>query len=379
MHDGANPPLRTWLATPLLPEVSDAIDRLRRAPDVLRVAVMPDVHLGTDVCVGVALATSTAIYPQAVGGDIGCGMLAVAFDGDAGALDDPGRAVDVLAAIGRAVPARRRQRRATIALPPALGAATLSTPALEALRRGAGALEFGTLGGGNHFVELQADSDGRLWLMIHSGSRAIGPAIRDRHLAAAARVKHGLRLLDATTPAGEAYLHDAAWARQFAEANRLAMAEEVDRAIGPMVGARLDWASLIATDHNHVVRESHDDRACWVHRKGAMPAGAGVAGVVPGSMGTTSFHVVGRGHPEALASSAHGAGRVMSRSAARCAVSERELRRQMSGICYDERLAGALRDEAPSAYKDVRAVVRAQRELARVTRELRPLVTYKGP
>jgi tRNA-splicing ligase RtcB len=377
-REQAAPPLRSWLAAPLLPEVSEAIARLRRAPDVVRLAVMPDVHLGTDVCVGIALATATAIYPQAVGGDIGCGMLAVAFDGDAGGLADRDRAVEVLASIARAVPARRRHRRATVALPAALDATSLSASGLEAVRREAGALEFATLGGGNHFVELQADPDERLWLMIHSGSRAVGPAIRDRHLEAAARVKHGLRVLDATSAPGEAYLHDAAWARRYAEASRLAMAEAVEAAIAPLVGARLDWASLIATDHNHVVREHHHDRDCWVHRKGAMPAGAGVAGVLPGSMGTASFHVEGRGVADALASSAHGAGRVMSRSAARHAVSERELRRQMTGVCYDTRLGPALRDEAPSAYKDVRAVLRAQRELVRVTRELRPLVTYKG-
>jgi len=378
MREATIAELRAWLAAPMLREVSEAIERLRRAPDVGRVAVMPDVHLGTDVCVGVALATSTAIYPQAVGGDIGCGMLAVAFDGDAGALADRGRATAVLAAIGGAVPACRRHRRAAIGVEEAIRAETLSAPALEAVRRGAGSLEFATLGGGNHFIELQADPEDRLWLMIHSGSRAVGPAIRDWHLEAATRVKHGLRVLDATTPAGKAYLHDADWARRFADASRRAMAEEVERAVGPLVGARLAWTSMIASDHNHVARERHHGVESWVHRKGAMPAGAGVAGVLPGSMGAASFHVEGRGEPEALSSSAHGAGRVMSRSAARHAVSERELRRQMAGVCYDERLAAALRDEAPSAYKDVRAVLRAQRELVRITRELRPLVTYKG-
>ncbi len=156
------------------------------------------------------------------------------------------------------------------------------------------------------------------------------------------------------------------------------MADAVDTALAPLVGGRLEWATAIASDHNHVVRERHDGRECFVHRKGAMPAGPGVAGVVPGSMGTASAHVVGRGHPESLRSSAHGAGRVLSRSAARSRIGERELRRQLAGVWFDVRLAGRLRDEAPAAYKDIDAVLRAQADLVAVTRVVRPVLTYKG-
>jgi tRNA-splicing ligase RtcB (3'-phosphate/5'-hydroxy nucleic acid ligase) len=371
-------PWRAWLASPLSRDVAEAIDRLRQAPDVRRVAVMPDVHLGADVCVGVAMATVDAIYPQAVGGDIGCGMLAVGFDGDAEALDDPGTAARTLAAIGVAVPARRRNRAATVAQPAALASAALSGPGLDAARRRDGVLEFATLGSGNHFIELQVDAEERLWLMIHSGSRAVGPAIRDAHLAGAMPAGQGLRVLDGATDAGAAYLHDVEWARRYADASRRAMADAVDKAIAPLVGGRLVWATAIASDHNHVVREHHGGRLCLVHRKGAMPAGPGVAGVVPGSMGTASVHVEGRGHPESLESSAHGAGRILSRSAARSRIGERELRRQLAGVWFDVRLAGHLRDEAPAAYKDIHAVLRAQDDLVTVTRVLRPLLTYKG-
>jgi tRNA-splicing ligase RtcB (3'-phosphate/5'-hydroxy nucleic acid ligase) len=253
-------PLRAWLAQPLARDVAEAIDRLRRAPDVRRVAVLPDVHLGTDVCVGVALATAEAIYPQAVGGDIGCGMLAVAFDVDGGALTNPVTAAQTLAAIGAAVPARRRNRTQTIAQPSSLASTSLSESGLEAVRRRDGVLEFATLGSGNHFIELQADAEARLWLMIHSGSRAVGPAIRDRHLARAIRAGHGLRLLNASSDAGAAYLHDAGWARRYADASRRAMADAVGEAIAPLVGGRLLWSTAIATDHNHVVRERHDGR-----------------------------------------------------------------------------------------------------------------------
>ena len=139
-------PIRTWLTAPMNHDVSEAIVRLRRAPDVQRIAVMPDVHLAADVCVGVVVATSRLIYPQAVGGDIGCGMLAVAFDVEATPLEDPGIAGRVLSGLGRAVPARRRNRRAAITAPSEVTNATLSHPRLEAMRRNEGLTEFATLG-----------------------------------------------------------------------------------------------------------------------------------------------------------------------------------------------------------------------------------------
>jgi tRNA-splicing ligase RtcB len=255
---------------------------------------------------------------------------------------------------------------------------TLSDPTLEALRRDEGALEFGTLGSGNHFLELQADDDGRLWLMIHSGSRALGPTIRDHHLTHANPVSRRFRALDAESDAGAAYLHDVAYARCYAQSSRRVIAEEAGRVLATELHASLCWETAITTDHNHVSREHHGGQDFWVHRKGAMRAQLGENGVLPGSMGTQSFHVEGRGVEAALCSSAHGAGRALSRSAARSQVTTHELRRQMAGIWYDIRLDGSLRDEAPSAYKDVRAVMRAQKDLVKVVRTLRPVLNYKG-
>ena len=371
-------PIRTWLAEPLSHDVSEAIERLRRAPDVEQIAVMPDVHLAADVCVGVVVATSHLIYPQAVGGDIGCGMLAVGFNVEATAIQDPGIAGRVLAGLGRAVPARRRNRRDALAPPSDVTSATLSHPSLEAIRRKEELIEFATLGSGNHFIELQSDEDGRLWLMVHSGSRRIGPAIRDHHLAQGESVGGGLRALDATSDEGARYLGDAAWAQRFADASRRAMAEQVGTVIEAVIGARLCWETVITTDHNHVSVERHGERELWVHRKGAMPAALGQGGVLPGSMGSSSFHVEGRGHEPALYSSAHGAGRALSRAAARAKVTDREFRQQMQGVWYDYRLSDKLRDEAPAAYKDIKAVLRAQRDLVKVTRVLRPVLNYKG-
>lgn len=308
---------------------------------------MPDVHLSADVCIGVAVATSSLLYPQAVGGDIGCGMLAVATDVDHTALDNPRAAGQVLSDLSRAVPARRRNRRDTVSQPSDLAGITLSHTSLESIRRDDGALEFATLGSGNHFIEIQADEDGRLWLMIHSGSRALGQAIRDHHLRRAKSVSNRLRALDAKSDAGAEYLHDASFARRYAEASRRAIAEELGRVLARTLSAHVCWETVITTDHNHVSLESHSGRDLWVHRKGAMSARPGEPGVAPGSMGSSSFHVEGRGEEAALCSSAHGAGRALSRTAARETVSERELRRQMAGIWYDFRLTGGLRDEVP--------------------------------
>jgi tRNA-splicing ligase RtcB len=371
-------PMHSWLTAPMSDEVSRAIQRLRRAPDVQQVAVMPDVHLAEDVCIGVAMATERLVYPQAIGGDIGCGMLAVPFDTEAERLREPRTAARVLSALARAIPARRRNRRATFAMPERLSQPQLSDARLERLWRSVGAVEFATVGSGNHFVELQADEKERLWLMVHSGSRALGPAIRDHHLANAEPVGGGLKALDTESESGAAYLNDANWARRFADANRRALAALVSEIVLGTTGCGARWDAAITTDHNHAEHETYGAKRLWVHRKGAMPAWPDQAGVLPGSMGSLSYHVTGRGCQEALCSSAHGAGRLLGRTDARKSVTNRDLQRQMRDVWYDFRLTDRLRDEAPSAYKDVVAVARAQRELVKVTRVLRPVLNYKG-
>jgi len=276
------------------------------------------------------------------------------------------------------VPARRWNRKSAPDLPDELADATLSCAQLQKAWRHQAALEFGTLGSGNHFAELQADGDNRLWLMVHTGSRALGPAIRDHHLGQAEAIGSGLRALDANSSQGRDYLHDVTVARSYAAANRRHIALSIGTLIASTLNVTLQWELAIMSDHNHVESEIHSGRSLWVHRKGAMTAAEGEWGALPGSMGAASFHVRGRGCPEALCSSAHGAGRLMTRTAARQKVSARELQRQMTGIWYDHRLVDQLRDEAPSAYKDIRAVARAQRELVKIARVLRPLLNYKG-
>jgi tRNA-splicing ligase RtcB len=263
-------------------------------------------------------------------------------------------------------------------MPQALREAVLSDPGLQRLWSQVGVLEHATLGSGNHFIELQADEAGRLWLMVHSGSRGLGPAIRDHHLKGALPAGAGLRLLPAAEDSGRAYLADACWARRYAASNRESLALLAGEAVAKVCGGHLEWAEVVRTDHNHLEREIHGGEGLWVHRKGAMPAHADQPGVLPGSMGTLSYHVCGRGCAAALCSSAHGAGRILSRSDARRLISPGDLAEQMREVWYDFRKAARLCDEAPGAYKDIRAVARAQHELVRIVRVLRPVLNYKG-
>jgi tRNA-splicing ligase RtcB (3'-phosphate/5'-hydroxy nucleic acid ligase) len=404
-------PIRTWLVEPPPRDVLRVLERLARTPDVHRIAVMPDVHLAHDVCIGVATATRCTLFPEAVGGDIGCGIAAARFvtetgeDADAGLLDDQEAAARVFDELYRRVP-QARQRSAARPLwpstpgslspdsptsdglssdgpsPDGLGPDGLSHPALCKLARREGSAQLGTLGRGNHFLELQGDDRGALWVMVHTGSRAMGPAIRDWHLARASR-RGTLRGLDVDSEEGRAYLADMRWALAYAEANRRIILRAVSRALETALGVVIAPGSRFDCHHNFVRCEplgSAQDgaTASWVHRKGAISAAQDEPGIIAGSMGAPSYHVSGRGCADALCSSSHGAGRVMSRTLARRRISLHDLDRQMRGVWFDHRRAGRLRDEAPAAYKDIEAVMRAQCDLTRIARRLRPRLSFKG-
>jgi tRNA-splicing ligase RtcB len=375
----SNPaPLYEWLAMPMEPAARSMIDRVRRADDVVHVAVMPDVHLANDVCVGTVMATRRLVYPAAVGGDIGCGMFAIGFDAEAKLLDDPTIAGNLLRQLGEAVPIHRRHRTRTIPLPDELRAESLSHRSLIGTLKDVGLMQMGTLGGGNHFIELQSDHDGRLWLMIHSGSRAMGQAIKAYHVSNAGIRSGSMMAIDTATAAGQAYLHDQNWARDYAKANRECMGQLVIDLLRRWLKIDAVHSTVIRCDHNHVQCEEHLGQRMLVHRKGAMPAGSGQAGVDPGSMGTCSYHVTGKGCELSLRSSAHGAGRLLSRHAARERFNRKDLSRQMEKVWFDPRLADSLREESPKSYKDVRAVLRAQEELVSIERIVKPMLVYKG-
>jgi tRNA-splicing ligase RtcB (3'-phosphate/5'-hydroxy nucleic acid ligase) len=371
--------LHQWVAHPPGAEVEQALARLRLARDVVAIAVMPDVHLASEVCVGVALATTAWLYPAAVGSDIGCGMAAIGFDVEAERAVEHGP--ELLAAIAARVPVLRHPTRGCPELPDELANAPLSADALERAKLREARIQLGSLGRGNHFVELQRDDHGRLWGMVHTGSRGIGQRIRKCH-DPGKQPGGSLQGLLAESPAGRAYLADLGWALAYADENRRRILAALTEVLGDRLGATPIAETAVACRHNFVRREQHelDGDACelWVHRKGAISARPDEPGIIPGSMGTASYIVEGRGEPRSLCSSSHGAGRALARGEAFRTITIKQLRRELRGVWFDERLADRLRDEAPGAYKDIGEVMRAQRELTRVVHRLRPLLAFKG-
>ncbi|MCK6546049.1 RtcB family protein [Myxococcota bacterium] len=367
--------IEAWLPHPASPELTARIERIARAPGVVHVALMPDAHLAEDVCVGTVTATRRRIYPAAVGGDIGCGMIALAFHADADVLQDEHVAARLFDGMYQRIPAGRHVSEHAPPLPDELLERPLSKPALEKMKGREARLELGTLGRGNHFLELQRADDGRLWVLLHSGSRAIGPAIRASWERRAEGEPAGF---DAESPEGQGYLRDAAWAARFAELSRARMLDALVELVRDVLGIDADPTTRVEIDHNHVRSEEHEGECWWVHRKGAQGLPLGASGLIPGSMGSASFHVEGRGHAASLCSASHGAGRVMSRADARRKISARRLEREVTGVWFDHRLRQQLREEAPSSYKDISAVMRAQRDLVKITRRLEPVLVYKG-
>jgi tRNA-splicing ligase RtcB len=385
------PDVRTWLVEPLTEPVERSLIRLASVTDVVRMAVMPDVHLAPDVCVGVALATSTRIYPAAVGSDIGCGMLAVRFRAASDLIHHETVAARLLAGLYQRIPSlKHASPSAPHTLPDELMRRPLSHPALEKRKLRDARWQLGTLGRGNHFLEFQSDEAGQLWLMIHSGSRGMGQAITTHHERVArnhagdldavmtTKATENLVGLNPDLPLGQAYVNDQEWAREYAQANRLAMLESVCELFSELFQIEHDGDSLIHADHNHVQRDNCFGQEVWMHRKGSQSAKAGEAGLIPGSMGTISCHVEGRGCPESLKSSSHGAGRRLSRTEAARSIPVSQLRRELRSVWFDETQAVAFREEAPSAYRDLREVMAAQQELTKTVRTLRPILSFKA-
>lgn len=371
--------LSCWHHGPVASDVLQALDKLSRTEGVSHLAAMPDVHVAGDVCNGVVLASRDRVFPDAVGGDIGCGMIAVPLKGEVAHLEDGRKARWLLDGLSRVVPTLRHRKESHVPpFPEELLERPLRMSALEKRVMRDGRWQLGTLGRGNHFVEFQCDQEGALWLMVHSGSRGMGQAIRGAYVAQAQRSNTGLPYLLVGTPEADNYLHDMAWALDYAWANREAMVSAVLALVEDAFGwSRLSEGS-IHMHHNHVQHEEHFGERLWVHRKGANAAFSGMPGIIPGSMGTKSFLVEGRGHQQALCSSSHGAGRILRRKDAFRSISEQELDRQMRGVWFADEYRSSLRDEAPGAYKSIRHVMRAQRELVKITRELCPLLVHKG-
>lgn len=363
-----------WVSHKLCPQVQRRLHKLAAAMDVKQIAVMPDVHLAGDVCNGVVVATESRLYPQCIGGDIGCGYLSVELAGpELGSLSR--KLPEIWNRIRRAVPLNKHADRSAFA-----SEIELSSEKLAKATQREGRLQLGTLGRGNHFVELQRDQQGTVALLIHSGSRSMGQTISTWHLGNASVDMHcGLKYLDANSGAGKAFLQDLQWARRYAAANRLEMLRAVERNALSSLGIALDQSSTIHLDHNHVQAEIHGGKSLWVHRKGAQVLQSGQRSVIPGSMGTTTYLVEGRANEEAFGSCSHGSGRLMSRKEAAKNLSVKQMRRELRGVCYNETSARRLLDESPAAYKDIRQVMKAQKALVRIVGRREPLLNFKGP
>ncbi|MBI3829336.1 MAG: RtcB family protein [Planctomycetes bacterium] len=345
------------------------------------IAVMPDVHAAGAVCVGTVFVSADAIFPTAVGQDLGCGMCAQAYPLDAGDLPRA-RLERLLAELGNAIPAGRRSYRRPQELPVHLKEKPLSTHALLHEREGIGRFHFGTLGGGNHFVEIQRALSGQVWMAVHSGSRGIGAAIAGHH-AQAAQSRGGtgpLPWLEGDSAAARIFLEDLQWALAYAAANRRRMLDAATAALERLFEVKLGAEGFFDVAHNLISWEVHGGRLLAVHRKGAMPAHAGARGIIPGSMGTASYIVECLGAPESYASCSHGAGRRMSRTEARQRIGVKDLRRQLAHVVYPAHpgIERALVEEAPAAYKDIKEVLREQDDLVRPLLRLEPLAVLKG-
>ncbi len=365
---------------------SSALTQLRKITSlpcvVHHVAAMPDVHLGRGATVGSVVAMKGAVCPAAVGVDIGCGMAAVRSTLKASDLPDSLSRLrgDIEAAVPTGFSMHEAADKDVRSLALFREFETL-TPKVHS-DKSVALRQLGTLGGGNHFIEVCLDEVDRVWVMLHSGSRRIGKLLAEIHIGRAKRLAHNERLLDpdlayflAGTPEMDAYRRDLDWAQRYAWENRRKMLELVLAAVSKSL-PQAKFEAPILCHHNYVAEEVHFGEKLLVTRKGAISAKRGLFGIIPGSMGARSYVVRGLGHAAAFESASHGAGRKMSREQAKKRFSLRDLEEQTQGIeCRKDR--GVL-DEIPGAYKDIEEVMARQKDLVEIVHELRQVVCVKG-
>ena len=372
-------PIHVWART--LPDGAiEQLERIASQPYVVEhIAAMPDVHVAHGVAVGTVFATERVVVPAALGGDLGCGMSAIRFDFPAASLSI--RTLQrVLEALVHGIPVADAVHKGRgVAVPDTLLEQPLSTGALMRVRERLAPRHLGTLGGGNHFVELDRDGGGDLWLLVHSGSRGLGSAIAAHHLKAAEAEGTGdIPGLELASNAGRACLADIGWALRFARSNRDALLSAAIDVVCEATQTEPDLDSRLDVHHNFVAEEEHFGRRLWIHRKGAIAATAGARALIPGSMGTASYIVEGLGEAESFRSGSHGAGRVMTRREARERISPRQLTESMRRVVFDPRRSRTLVEEAPSAYRDIREVLEDEEDLVRPVIRLEPIAVLKG-
>ncbi|HYN42764.1 MAG TPA: RtcB family protein [Thermoanaerobaculia bacterium] len=394
-------PIKAWTrGVPFEAEARKQLENIGGLPFIHKwVAAMPDVHLGKGATVGSVIPTFGAIIPAAVGVDIGCGMMAIRTDLAGSDLPDNLHALRV--AIEAAVPHGRtenggRNDRGAWGDPPerVREAWAALAPHYEsladrhhAIRKANHLSHLGTLGTGNHFIEVCLDEAEAVWVVLHSGSRGVGNRIGSYFidLAKEEMRRHFINLPDADLaylPEGTVHFDDyveaVGWAQEFALCNRRLMMDSVLAALRSVPGLRPFEAGLVAVNchHNYVERERHYGRDVFVTRKGAVRARVGDLGVIPGSMGARSYIVRGLGNPESFCSCSHGAGRAMSRTEARRRFTLEDHARATEGV--ECRKDADVLDETPGAYKSIDAVMAAQKDLVEILHTLHQVVCVKG-
>ena len=390
---GVRVPIRMW-ADPAAVEGA-AMQQLRNVsslPWIKGLAVMPDVHYGKGATVGSVIALEGAVCPAAVGVDIGCGMSAMKTS--LRAADLPSDLSRLRTRIEAAIPVGRGMHDEPVDPASLHGLPTAGwsdfwsrfDDLAQAVRFRAdrASKQMGTLGSGNHFVEVCLDETDSVWLMLHSGSRNIGKELADHHIGEAQKLPHNQGLVDrdlavfiADTPQMAAYRNDLFWAQEYAKHNRalmMALLQEVIRK--EFRKAKPVFDPVISCHHNYVAEERYEGMDLLVTRKGAIRAGSGDLGIIPGSMGTESFIVRGLGNTAAFNSASHGAGRRMSRSAAKRRFTTRDLEDQTRGV--ECRKDSGVVDEIPGAYKPIKQVIEQQRDLVEIVAKLKQIVCVKG-
>lgn len=392
-------PVKMW--TRGVPVEDGARRQLLRAaqmPFIFKhVAVMPDVHIGIGATVGSVIPTKNAIIPAAVGVDIGCGMMACRTS--LKATDLPDSLGHVRSAIERAVPhgrssGRRRDKGSWHNAPKTSEAAWaklvdrfgLITDKHKAIRQSNNLNHLGTLGTGNHFIEICLDQEDRVWFMLHSGSRGVGNRIGRHFIELAKRDMEkwfinipdkDLAYFPESTDHFDDYVEAVEWAQDFAFSNRQVMMQNVINAMREVLPVPFEAeVEAVNCHHNYVSRENHFGENIFVTRKGAVRARKGDMGIIPGSMGTRSYIVRGLGNEDSFCSCSHGAGRVMSRTEAKKRVSMEEHLDAVKDV--ECRKDAAVIDETPAAYKPIDQVMDAQKDLVEIVHTLRQVVCVKG-
>jgi tRNA-splicing ligase RtcB (3'-phosphate/5'-hydroxy nucleic acid ligase) len=349
------------------------------------VAVMADGHRGIGPSIGSVIALKDAVSPSSVGVDIGCGMAAVKYN--LRAEDLPHNLSELRSKIEEAIPVGFNSRNSTLTFVKKheLWSRFRDLTSSVQRLRGKAESQCGTLGGGNHFIEICLDTSNNVWLMLHSGSRNIGKELAEKHINIAKTLIHNESMEDknfavflANTPEFNRYIHDLQWAQEYAFLNRQAMLFVLDMIVQEYFQPKyvVQVEKPILCHHNYVSKETHFGEDVYITRKGAISAKAGELGIIPGSMGAKSFIVRGLGNPDSFMSASHGAGRRMSRGEAKRKFTRKDLIDQTNGV--ECRKDSGVIDEIPGAYKSIDEVMKNQADLVEVVAQLKQILCVKG-